>query len=536
MESPFGKVFYLSSFALGSFIAKSLLDQYGTLPFHLFYSSIEVHSYDEAYNYLMFWLMKEHFNENKSHLIASTSLNSEMYDGNDTDKSSTDDLYPDQTVDAEWKASLANTRPLLWTPSTGTHRFRFMGRNLALTREVEERGTVVYTRTEKLRISCLGWDSSALKQLMLEARLEFSQKEKGKTVIYRGTKRYEEFIWTRSTSRPARPLSTVLLEEDRKHDFIQDVQQYLHPATMKWYGERGIPYRRGYLFYGPPGTGKSSLAFAAAGFLGLNVYILNLGSQQLTEDALAQLFQDLPRRCLVLLEDIDSNEVTSRRTKKKRKGRNNLTLSALLNLIDGVAAQEGRVLIMTTNHHEHLDPALIRPGRVDFQLEFKLTNRSLTMQMFQNIFCSPHPNIDLQNKYNQNELAPLNQRDICKFPTSNGSLNVYDPPSLSDADIDELARAFGETIPEYTFSPAQIQGFLLGYKTSPEHAIANAEAWVQKTRNEQSQRVVGEVEEIQGESNPVEDQKESDISGDESGDQESSDDDEEDATQSARGC
>lgn len=531
-DSSLGKIFYLSSFAVGSFIVKSLFDQYGTLPLHLLYSSIEVHSYDEAYNYLMYWLTKQQFNEKKRHLIASTSLTSgqpDWFNEKEDQEGSTVGFDEDYTVDdAAWRASFANTRPLLWMPSTGTHWFKFMGRHLALTREVEEHNAMMYTRTEKLRISCLGWDSSALKQLMLEARVEFSQKEKGKTVIYRGSKRAfdNEFTWTRSISRPARPLSTVLLEEDEKHAFLQDVQQYLHPATMRWYSDRGIPYRRGYLFYGPPGTGKSSLAFAAAGFLGLNVYILNLNSQQLTEDALAQLFQNLPRRCLVLLEDIDSSEVTNRRTAdtvKKRKGKSGLSLSALLNIIDGVAAQEGRALIMTTNHHEHLDPALVRPGRVDYQLEFKLASRYLARQMFQNIFQEPKTNIDTNY---DDSCAEFSRNSTSKEKMLDRSVCGWESSSSSAIDIEELATAFSEKTPEYMFSPAEIQGFLLRHKSSPVDAVAHVEAWVQNTLHEKKQRDQRDVHESEEkDAKSGEDRTESPTIENES-DQESSEDDE----------
>ena len=51
-----------------------------------------------------------------------------------------------------------------------------------------------------------------------------------------------------------------------------------------------------------------------------------------------------------------------------------LFTAGLLNAIDGVAAQEGRMLFMTTNHVERLNEALVRPGRVDVRLEF--TNAS----------------------------------------------------------------------------------------------------------------------------------------------------------------
>ncbi|KAE8329808.1 BCS1 N terminal-domain-containing protein [Aspergillus sergii] len=492
-SSSFGKFFYFSYFAVGSYLAKSLLDQVGSLPLHLLYSTVEVQSHDDAYNYLLFWLTKQRFNESKNRLIASTSLSSGLdYFSEDSDDGEFDDMLDAEASDTEWKASLSNTRQLLWSPSEGIHYFRYGGRCLALTRQIEERGTMLYTRTDKLRISCLGWDASILKQLLLEARVEYSQKEKGKTVIYRGAKRsYDnEFYWARSTARPARPLSTVILDHEEKTAFIQDVQQYLHPSTMRWYSDRGIPYRRGYLFYGPPGTGKSSLAFAAAGFLGLNVYILDLNATQLTEDALAQLFQELPRRCLVLLEDIDTNEVTSRRSdesKKKRKGNNKISLSALLNTIDGVAAQEGRVLVMTTNHQENLDPALIRPGRVDYQIEFKLANRNLMMQMFQNLFRDVLPSIDSHLEDSETD-ALLLTSTAEKVPLLPAADHALSRPESPEVDMEQLAATFAEKIPELTFSPAEIQGYLLCHKSSPLDAIAHVESWGERTLEEKKKK------------------------------------------------
>jgi chaperone BCS1 len=64
--------------------------------------------------------------------------------------------------------------------------------------------------------------------------------------------------------------------------------------------------RRGYLFYGPPGTGKTSLAFVLAGVFGLEIYVIGLRDPSLTEEDLLALFNSLPRRCIVLLEDIDT--------------------------------------------------------------------------------------------------------------------------------------------------------------------------------------------------------------------------------------
>lgn len=65
------------------------------------------------------------------------------------------------------------------------------------------------------------------------------------------------------------------------------------------------------------------------------------------------------------------------------------TLSGLLNIVDGVAAHEGRILIMTTNAPEKLDNALLRPGRVDFQVEFGRAGALSLQEHFLLIFMEP---------------------------------------------------------------------------------------------------------------------------------------------------
>ena len=125
----------------------------------------------------------------------------------------------------------------------------------------------------------------------------------------------------------------------------------------------GIPWRRGYLLYGPPGNGKSSLITALAGVLHKSVCVLNLASGILTDESLTNLLTDAPEGSLILLEDIDAIFVG-----RKKDAETKLSFNGLLNALDGVTAQQGRMVFMTTNHLEKLDPALVRPGRCDVHL------------------------------------------------------------------------------------------------------------------------------------------------------------------------
>lgn len=88
---------------------------------------------------------------------------------------------------------------------------------------------------------------------------------------------------------------------------------FLDRETQKKYASLDIPYRRGYLFSGPPGTGKTSLSVALAGLFGLDIYVIPLFDNQITDSDLKDLFTNLPEQCMVLLGDIDAEDLSKPR-------------------------------------------------------------------------------------------------------------------------------------------------------------------------------------------------------------------------------
>jgi len=141
-----------------------------------------------------------------------------------------------------------------------------------------------------------------------------------------------------------------------------DIKTFLE--RRQWYADRGIPYRRGYLLYGPPGSGKTSFIQALAGSLSYDICLLNLAERGFTDDKLNHLLSNAPERSFILIEDVDA--AFSKRVQTGEDGyQSAVTFSGFLNALDGVASGEERIVFMTTNHLERLDPALIRPGRVD---------------------------------------------------------------------------------------------------------------------------------------------------------------------------
>lgn len=132
--------------------------------------------------------------------------------------------------------------------------------------------------------------------------------------------------------------------------------------------------------HGPPGSGKSSFIQALAGALNYDICLLNLSERGLGDDKLNHLLSNVVDRSIVLIEDIDA--AFNKRVQTSEDGcvaffflgvslnlicsyQSSVTFSGFLNALDGVASGEERIIFMTTNHLERLDPALVRPGRVD---------------------------------------------------------------------------------------------------------------------------------------------------------------------------
>lgn len=466
-----------------------------------FVSSFTVRTDDEAYDMLMLWTTRQTFAQNTRHFIANTNVfsrNSYQWRYNEDDESDDEDdgAEVDEDCVSEKDGTSDKKNLLRFTPSPGRHWFWYKRRLLCFDRQEnkEQQNFRNANECEVLSISCFGRDPTILKELLNDARAMYLKKDDLKTLIYRATTSH---YWQRCMSRPNRPFSTVILPQDMKKNIITDAGDYLDRNTRRWYANRGIPYRRGYLLHGPPGTGKSSLSLALAGYFRMKIYIVSLSSKGLNEENLASLFTELPTHCIVLLEDIDTVGITHSREKadgdddEKTSDDNNdsstgqLTLSGLLNILDGVAAQEGRLLIMTTNHIEKLDKALIRPGRIDMMVPFKLADREMAASIFRAIY-SPF----------ENELSTKHVLD--------GTNEKLDPEELQkkmqahlrnlEAEVDVLAEEFAALIPEDEFSPAEVQGLLLRHKLQPQSAVDATLEWVEHTRREKKLRAKADAD------------------------------------------
>ncbi|CAO3656985.1 unnamed protein product [Mucor hiemalis] len=248
-------------------------------------------------------------------------------------------------------------------PGPGTHYFKW--RNVWMQVERQRSGKMMDLTTgspwETITITTLSRDRHVFKDLLQEAQEMALKKQEGKTVLYTS---YGPEWRPFGMPRRRRTLDSVILDKGITSRIVDDVKAFI--GNGKWYNERGIPYRRGYLLYGPPGSGKSSFIQALAGELEYNICILNLSERGLTDDRLNHLLSNVPERSIMLLEDIDA--AFTKRSQSDNQGYQfMITFSGLLNSLDGVASAEERIIFLTTNHVEKLDPALIRPGRVDLK-------------------------------------------------------------------------------------------------------------------------------------------------------------------------
>ncbi|XP_045786903.1 AAA-ATPase At3g50940-like [Trifolium pratense] len=175
--------------------------------------------------------------------------------------------------------------------------------------------------------------------------------------------------WMGTTLNHPSTFDTLALDRDLREFVIGDLEKFV--MRKEYYREVGKAWKRGYLLYGPPGTGKSSLIAAMANYLHFDIYDLEL--TELSNNAeLRRLLIAMPNRSIVVVEDIDCTVEFQDRVAQSRSCRNDkqVTLSGLLNFIDGLWSSCGdeRIIVFTTNHKEKLDPALLRPGRMDVHI------------------------------------------------------------------------------------------------------------------------------------------------------------------------
>lgn len=303
----------------------------------------------------------------------------------------------------------------------GSHFFFYKGRPVWLNRRrIEQTGfNVVY----EITITTLGRSRAPLDRMIDEFKYRPSADKIGVFQL-------SEKQWVRIADIEKRPLQTVVLDKQTKQQLVSWIEEW--QKSREWYETRGLPYKMTFVFHGIPGTGKTSLIRALASHFQMNLCVINITS--ISDSALEQALATTPPKTIIVIEDFDSSGATKARknvpavkpadpapaaapsggwtlTKAAETpkdavpvaagasgedkgdsladllgGFGALSLTGLLNALDGVISLNGKLVFMTTNVFDQMDSALVRKGRIDHAIEIKAATHAEVVEYIELMF------------------------------------------------------------------------------------------------------------------------------------------------------
>ncbi|KAJ3562985.1 hypothetical protein NP233_g9229 [Leucocoprinus birnbaumii] len=190
---------------------------------------------------------------------------------------------------------------------------------------------------------------------------------------------------SRWNDRPAerkRSTESVHLEENVLEGLMEDMAQFL--GAQELYALRSVPWRRCYLLHGPPGTGKTSVVQAMASHFDMKIHFLQ-PSSMMSDSNLRTLFQITPSRSIILIDDID--RAFPYVVEGFKGDPSSRTLKGLLDALDGLGSgNPGVITFITTNNKQVIDEAVLRPGRVDVQIELGYATADAAKRFFEHYY------------------------------------------------------------------------------------------------------------------------------------------------------
>lgn len=194
-----------------------------------------------------------------------------------------------------------------------------------------------------------------LREFIIKCTKVYNDNSKGVQVYTNHRDNY----WYVSKSIPeARSIETVILRNDLQYKIMEDIKFFVD--NIQWFTEKGLPHKLGILFYGVPGTGKSSMINVIASMTKRNIYYVILDNIKNDESFLC-IMQQTSGNDIIVIEDVDRTQLCETETGRKPT----ISFSTVLNSLDGLLSSSGRMIIFTANNPDLLDPAFLRPGRID---------------------------------------------------------------------------------------------------------------------------------------------------------------------------
>lgn len=338
---------------------------------YLFFVEINFTSMDDSFLPVQAWLFNQKYTKKRcSHLMVK---NIKKY-RNDIDS----------TLESEQQ---------IFIPAYGKHYFLYGMRPCALNFYKTEERQASHHITEyiSLRIFCLFFKLKYAESIVKLTYQDYNKDEYTDTHIFTCQDRYGG--WRQTIKKKIRQ-SPILASNNEYQELINDITRFLN--NEKWYSERGINYKRGFLFTGPPGGGKTSCILSLAQHFKKHIYMLNLSSDEITDASFTDLISTLPKDAFLAIEDLGNKKDES---KKKTK---TITISTILNVLDGLMTPDKLIFFITTNHPENIDDALKRPGRIDIVKEFNNSNTYQCRTIFRRFL--PDADTSQENQFVTNML------------------------------------------------------------------------------------------------------------------------------------
>lgn len=186
--------------------------------------------------------------------------------------------------------------------------------------------------------------------------------------------------WDFMSATESRDEHSLFLKQSEKEKLLEYVKDFINPETKKDYIKYNIPYKSNILLYGVPGAGKTSTCLVVASALKTNIGIIPI-SRQLDDSKLIHAINNVKKNnCkIIIMEDIDCL-FSDRKANDTMK--NALTLSGLLNSLDGLCRNEGIIVFLTTNDIDVIDAAMLRSMRLDYRIEYTHADEYQTRECF----------------------------------------------------------------------------------------------------------------------------------------------------------
>jgi chaperone BCS1 len=255
----------------------------------------------------------------------------------------------------------------------GTHLIKINNKHALISLSIDNnQGMYVESERMSLSVTWFGRDANIVNDFIIavEKRRGYSAKNRISVSVFGNHK------WFFTGDIPLRSFNSIFVDQGTIDAILYNLEKFYN--SRQWYADHGIPYRYGMLLSGSPGTGKTSTIKAIASHFNKPLYVLPVDRIAEIGEAFSMAYED----AILVIEDIDTAKSVQKRREKNDNGffqqisQGNQgieikaeSLSAILNSIDGITAKDGRVLIMSTNHKKNIDPALLRPGRIDLDVE-----------------------------------------------------------------------------------------------------------------------------------------------------------------------